>query len=349
MPNIADAIYNLVLEAFSEENIYAKIYPLWLSFSEVDSASVSSVADTLGNVITSYFFDAEKLAPKLEPFVETLRSTSNVKIPALAQDIIDDVLIPIVDTLNANFPALELNPDWESIKPILSSALTVIKSSIGDQSNAEAATSLAESIIGVMDGIITKGVESAIFKLQSIPATQASQVIAAWLNNIVVMAEPEVVVFLEGKLNELIALFNAEDVAEKLANAINSKLLDVFSYYNIYELVLPLMEKLGAINIEAAAQEIVDWLSELGIIKDNVSEEQVLEILNEIISELIGNINVDEVSQKLVDAILESNVVSNIDGAILNLLIKFKTYQLLNYLQNDLNAIDKVELKIIRK
>ena len=287
--------------------------------------------------------------PKLEPFVETLRSTSTVKIPALAQDIIDDVLIPIVDTLNANFPALELNPDWESIKPILSSALTVIKSSIGDQTNAEAATSLAESIIGVMDGIITKGLESAIFKLQSIPAEQASQVIAAWLNNIVVMAEPDVVDFLEGKLNELIALFNAEDVAEKLANAINSKLLDVFSYDNIYELVLPLMEKLGAINIEAAAQEIVDWLSEAGIIKDNISEEQVLEILNEIISELIGNINDDEVSQKLVDAILESNVVSNIDGAILNLLIKFKSYQLLNYIQNDLNAIDKVEFRIIRK
>ena len=349
VPVIAEVIYGVIANKFSEENIYNKIYPIWTSFSQVDSITIALLADTLGSVITNHFFDAENLAASLVPFMETLRTTSTLQIPALAQDIIDNMLIPLVDNLNATFPGIEIDPDWNSVKQILSSALTVIKSTLTNQTNEEAAAALAENIIVIMDSIITNGIESAIFNLQDIPADQASQVIAAWVANLVEVAEPQIVAFLEQKLNELADLFNAEDVAENLSALIHNKILEIFSTENIYNLVLPVMEQLSEINIEAAAQKITDWLIDLELIKDNVSEEQVLDALAVIISQLISNINVDEASQKLVDQILQSGIVENIDGSVLKQLIEFKTYEFLIELQKEINSIDKIEIRIVLK
>ena len=349
VPVIAEVIYGVIANKFSEENIYNKIYSIWTSFSQVDSTTIALLADTLGSVITNHFFDAENLAASLVPFIETLRTTSTLQIPALAQDIIDNMLIPLVDNLNATFPGIELDPDWNGVKQILTSALTVIKSTLTNQTNEEAAAALAENIIVIMDSIITNGIESAIFNLQDIPADQASQVIAAWVANLVEVAEPQIVAFLEQKLNELADLFNAEDVAENLSALIHNKILEIFSTENIYNLVLPVMEQLSEINIEAAAQKITDWLIDLELIKDNVSEEQVLDALTVIISQLISNINVDEASQKLVDQILQSGIVENIDGSVLKQLIEFKTYEFLIELQKEINSIDKIEIRIVLK
>ena len=349
VPVVAEAIYGVIGNAFSEENIYNKIYPVWIGFSEVDSSVIVELGDTLGSVISEHFFDAEALATSLEPFIATLRSTSSLKIPALAQDIIDNVLIPLVDSINASFPGMELDPDWESIKPILTSALTVIKTSIGDQTDAEAAASLAESVIGIMNSVISKGIQAAIFHLQDIPADQASQVIAAWISNLVDVAEPQIVAFLEGKLNDLASLFNAEEVAEELSAKIHDKVLEVFSTENIYQLILPLMERLSEINVEAAAGVITDWLFDLDLIKDNISEEEVVDAIAGMITELIGTINVDEASQKLVDLILQSEIVNSIDGKVLKQLLEIKIYELLIELGNELNAIEKIELSIMVK
>jgi hypothetical protein len=349
VPAISDAIYKAITKVFSEENIYNKIYPIWIRFSEVDSIKIGAVADTLGTVITNYFFNADSMAPLLEPFIVKLRSTPTTKIPALAQEIIDTQLKPPVDSINANFPGLELNPDWNSVKTILTSALTAIKSSISDKTDAEAAADMAGTIISIMDLIITKGVESAILYLQDIPAEQASQVIAAWINNLVVMAEPEIVAFLEGKLTGLADMFSAEDTAEEISTKIHNKILEKFSAENIYNLILPLMQRLSEMNVEAAAGKIADWLTDLDFIKDNVSEEQVLDALTEIISGLIGNINVDQITQKLVDLILQSNIIQNIDGKVLKQLLEIKTYEFLIELGKEINAIDNIEVSIVIK
>ena len=347
VPVMAEAIYGVFTRAFSEENIYNKIYPIWIGFSQVDSSRIAEIADSLGTVLTEHFFDEEILAASLEPFIAILRSTPTAKIPALAQDIIDQVLIPLVDSINDSFPGLDLDPDWNSIKPVLTSALTVIKSSIGDQTDAEAAANLAEGIIGVMDLVISKGVETAIFRLQDIPADQASQVIAAWISNLVELAEPQIVAALEEKLNELADLFNAEELAEELSAKIHDKVLEIFSSENIYKLLLPVMERLSEINVEEAAQVITDWLLDLDLIKDNITEEEVLDALTGIIAGLIGEINVDQATQKLVDLILQSEITDHIDGDVLKRLIELKTYELLIKFGNDLNAIDTIELSIM--
>jgi hypothetical protein len=349
VPVLSEAIYGFIANNFSGEEIYNKIYPIWTEFAQADSSAIVELGDTLGTVLTDHFFDAESLATSLEPFIQTLRTTPTVQIPALAQDIIDEVLIPLVDSLNATFPGLELEPDWNAIKPVLTSALTAIKSSIGSQTNEEAAAALAESIIGIMDTVISKGVETAIFYLQDIPAEQAAQVIAAWVYNLVLVAEPEIVAFLEEKLNEVVELFNAEEIAEAISIQIHDKITEVFSYENIYNLIYPIIEQLSEINFEAVAQVITDWLIDLDLVGDNITEEQVLAALTDIISELIGSINVDEASQKLVDLILQSGFVQDIDGEILKQLIELKTYELLIYLGKEINAIEKVEISIIRE
>jgi len=347
VPNIAEAIYNVIIRVFSEENIYQKIYPAWIKFSQMDSTDVADLADTLGTAIARTFFDAETLAASLEPFIKTLRSTSTVKLPALAQDIIDEVLIPLVDQINATFPGLDLDPDWADIKQILTSALTVLKSTLDDQTDAEAAADLAENIINIMDYAISKGVEMALLRLQEVPADQAAQVLAAWINNLVEAAEPGILAYLEERLNALADLFNAEAAAEELSVMIHDKLLDVFSADNIYILILPVMERLSDLNVEAVAEKMAGWLS--GLIQENISEDEVLNALTVMIEKLIGSIDVDETSQKLVELLLQSDIVENIDGTVLKRLIEFKTYDFLIEVGKEINAIDKIEIRICKK
>ena len=347
-PALAQAISNVILAVFSEENIYEKIYPIWVNFSEADASTIAPLADTLGTVITNYFIDTADLSTALEPLMQTLRTTPTYQIPALAQDIIDNKLIPLVDTINANFPGLNLNPDWNNVKTLLTSALTVIKSSITNLTNAEAADELSVIIKGIMDEVITKGVEKAIFQLQGIPADQASQVIAAWINNLLTMAQPQIVNYLTVKLNELAELFNAEEVADEIATKIHDKILEVFSASNIYDLILPILENLSEMDEEAVAEKIADWLTDLDLIEDNVSEEDLLAALTTIISDHIGNINVDEATQKIVDAILQSDIVVNMDGNIFKQLFELKIYEFLIEVEKNINAIEKFEVRIIR-
>ncbi len=65
------------------------------------------------------------------------------------------------------------------------------------------------------------------------------------------------------------------------------------------------------------------------------------------ISDLISNnTDVDQITQKLVDMILQSGIVEKIDGKILKQVIEIKTYDLLIKLGKEINAIDTIELSI---
>lgn len=348
VPQLAQAIYNAMASILSEENIYNSIYPVWESFAQVGVDEISSTADSLGSVLTDYFFDESSLATSLEPFIAALRNTSTLQIPALAQSIIDDKLIPLVDSINTRFPGMDIDPDWNNVKTVLTSVLTVIKSSLAGQTDAEAAAALAQSVISLMDGIISNGIESALLQLQDIPADQASQVIAAWVVNLIDVAEPEITDFLNDKLSALADLFSAEETAAELSEQIRNKVLEVFSVSNIYDLILPVMENLSELNVEAVAEKLAEWLTDLGLIEDNISEEQLLSALADIISDLIGEINVDSATQKLVDAILQSNIVNNIDGAVLKQLLELKIYEFLLHVEQQLNAIESIEFSLER-
>jgi hypothetical protein len=346
---ISEAIYSLLTQVFSEENIYNKTYPLWDEFSQVDSTTVVEVSDTLSSVVVNYFMDVDTLTERLIPFISKVEATSSLKLGELAQEIIDSVLVPIVDDINGTFPGLGLEPDWESIQPYITTVLVTIKTALIGSTIEELSGTMANAIISIMDLTIQKGFEKAIFGLQKIPAEQAASVIAAWIVNLVSIAEQPIIDFIEAKLNLITDKFDAIKIAEDLSGLIYNKLIDVLSEENLYQLILPIIEVLNDTDMEKIAELISTWLIDSGVISDNIDKEQVISTLTEILSGIIGNVDPDEATQQLVDLILNSEIVENIDGNILSKIIEIKIYQLLVSVGGDLNAIEQIELEIIKE
>ena len=346
---LAATVYEKITEALSEENLYNRIYPIWEEIAGADSASVIEVADTLAGIVTAHFFDYETLRERMLPFVEEIDQTPTLKLSKLSQEIIDSVLTPAVVDINEAFPGLNLEPNWASTKPIITSVLTAIKAALGSSTVEELAGNLAEALIGVMDLAIQKGFEKAIYSLQQIPPEQAASVISSWITNLVEMAEQPVIDFIEGKLNNVFDQFEAQRAAEELAVLIHSKLLLVFSEENLYKLVMPILEAFQEADLEKIAETIAQWIIELDLISDNITEEQLVAKLAEIIGDMIGNIDPENASQTLVDLILENELVKQLDGKILKQVLETKIYELLYTIAGDLNAIDNIQLTIRQK
>jgi hypothetical protein len=346
---ISEGIYSLLTQVLSEENIYNKIYPLWDEFSQIDSITVVEVSDSLSSAVVNHFMDVDTLTERLIPFISKVDATSSIRLDELAQEIIDSVLIPIVDEINGTFPGLGLEPDWDEIQSSITSVLVVIKAALIGSTVEELSGTMANALISIMDLTIQKGFEKAIFSLQEIPADQVASVIAAWVTNLLGIAEQPIIDFIEAKLNLITDNFDAEKIAEDLSELIYNTLIDVLSEENLYQLILPILEALNDADMEKIAELISKWLIESGVIADNIDKEQVIETLTEILSAIIGNVDPDQVTQQLVDLILNSDIVENIDGKILSKILEIKIYQLLITIGKDVNAIDHIEVELIKK
>lgn len=346
---IADSVYGLIAAALSEENIYNKVYPVWDEFTQADSSSVTEVADTLSSIVTNHFFDKDELTQKLIPFIATVDETSTVHLSRLAQEIIDDVLIPVVDTINATFPGLELSPDWDEIKPYITSVLTAIKAALNTSTIEELSATMANAIIKVMDIATQKAFEAVIFKFQSIPADQVASIVASWVTNLVEMAEQPIIDFVETKLNDIFDAFDAQKVSEELAALIHDTIIELFSEDNLYKVLLPLLEALQDADMEAAAGLISSWIVDLGIISDNIDAEELVMKINEILIQLIGSMEPEIAIEKLVELIQESGVTENIDGSLLTKLLEIKIYDFMYIIARDINAVENIEITLLRK
>lgn len=341
---IANAVYGLIVDKLNYDTIYQKLYPLWEQFTLADSSTIIETSDTLASVVANHFFNVDTLTESLIPFITKVDET--IRLGELAQEIIDSVLIPKVNEINERFPGLELSPDWETVKQYLTGVLTAIKAALGSSTVEELSATLANAVNTVMKSTLQKGFETAIFRLQKIPPDIASSTITAWIINLVEMAEQPVVDFIEEKLNRIFDRFDAEAIAADISEIIYNKIVDVFNEENLYQLILPILESLNEVDMERVARLLSKWLIESGIIQDNISEEQVIAKLTEILSDLIGNINPDETTEKLVELILNSNIVNNIDGKILSKFLELKIYQLLLSIGRNINAIDLIEVSI---
>lgn len=346
---LAAAAYQKIAEALSEENLYERIYPVWEDLIEADTITVKETADTLAGIATARFFDSDTLTDKLIPFVQKIEDTPSLKLSQLAQEIIDSVLIPAVDDINEAFPGLGLEPDWTSVKPLITSLLTAIKAGLGSSTVEELAGSLADGIIGIMDLIIQKGFEKAIYSLQDIPPEQAASVIASWITSLVKMVEQPVVDFIEGKLDAIFDQFEAQKAAEELSTAIHAKVIDLFSEENLYQLFLPILEVLSDADMERIAKVLSRLISEAGLIPEDLNEEQLTEALTGLLGNLIGTIDPDEATEKLLTLLLDNNLVKNLDGKILIQVLETKIYELLYTIAGDVNAIDNIEIIIQKK
>lgn len=346
---IARAIYEKIATELSQENLYSRIYPVWDEFIIADSTTVIETADTLAAIASARFFDADTLTEKLMPFVQKIDETSALKLSALAQEIIDDVLIPAIDQINEAFPGLGLEPEWGTVKPIITSLLTAIKAKLGTATVEELSAELAKGIISIMDVLLQKAFEKAIYSLQQIPADQVASVLASWLTNLIEMVEQPVIDFIEGKLNEIFEKFEADKVTQELSAIIHAKVTDVFSEENLYNLFLPLVEAFQEVDLERIARVISRWIVDTGIMPEDLTEEELIAALTDVISQLIGNVDPDNVTQKLVDLLLDNNLVEALDGKILKQVLETKIYELLGRLAGNVNAIDDIVLVIQSK
>ena len=343
---IAAAVYNKIASELSEENIYNRVYPLWEQLTIADSITVVETADTLAAIATAHFFDADTLSKKLIPFIQKIEDTPTRSLSSLAQEIIDSVLIPTIYQINEAFPGLVLEPNWTSIKPIISSLLTAVKAKLSSTTVEELSADLAYAIIDIMDLVLQKGFEKAIFSLQQIPADQAASVVASWIVNLVEMAEPAVIDFIAGMLDEIFQKFEAEKAAQELSVLIHAKILEVFGEENLYNLFLPLLEAFQEADVERIAHTIANWIIDMGLIPDDLTEEELIAALAEGISKIIGHVDPDNVTQQLVDFLLNNNLVNVLDGRILKQVLEIKIYELLGAVAGNMNAIDGIEIVI---
>lgn len=346
---IAEAVYQLIEAALSEENLYNKILPLWEQLANADSAAIEETSDTLASIVVNHIFDADSLTQHFIPFITKIDETNRTELDQLAREIIDTVLIPAVAEINSRFPGLNLDPDWGSIEDYLTSVLALVKTLLVATPVEELARTIANAVITVMDNALQKGFEAALYRLQSVPSEQAASIIASWVVNLVEMAEESIVEFIEGKLNAILERFDAEKIAQEISAIIYDAIIGLFSEENLYQLILPILEALNNVNMERIAELISSWLIESGIIKDNLDPEEVISRLTDILIVLIGNVNPDNVTQQLVDLILQSDIVQDMDGAILKKLLEFKIYQLLLSIGREVNAIELIEVSIKRK
>ena len=346
---VAAAVYDIIAEKLSEENVYERVYPVWQEFTQVDSTTVGETADTLAGIVASHFFNMDSLTSRLIPTIELVDQTPTFQLGGISEEIIDSVLIPKVEQINARFPDLNLDPDWGTIKPIITSFLTVIKSQLGNQTVEELAESLAIQLIGLMDNLIQKGFEKAIYALQEIPPEQVASVFASWVVNLVEMVEEPVVTIIEAKLNQILEAFEAEQAAWEMAGIIHSKILEVFSEQNLYNLFTPIIEILQDLNMERIAETIAQMITEADLLPGEITEEELVAALTVKLSESIGSIDPNNVTEKLVDLLLSSDLVEQIDGDLLKKVIEFKVYELMNSIGAHINAIDNIEFSLIKK
>jgi len=346
---LSAGIYEKITEALSEENLYNRIYPVWEDLAGADTVKVREAADTLASIVSAHFFAPDTLSEKLIPFVQKIDETSTFKLGQLSQEIIDSVLIPTIADINEAFPALGLDPDWGTIKPVITSVLTALKAALASSTVEELSAQLADSLIGIMDLVLQKGFEKAIYSLQEIPPEQAASVMASWLINLLELVEQPVVDFIEGKLDAIFDLFEAERAAEELSAAIYEKLIEIFSEENLYKLVLPLLEAFQTADLEKIAETIATWIIELDIMSDKITEEQLITALTAIISDMIGTIDPENAAERLVELILESELVDLLDGNLLKRVLESKIYELLYTVGKNMNAINNFEISIQQK
>ena len=348
---IAEEIFKLITSKLSTENIYNKIYPMWESVTNIDTVTVKVVSDSLSKIVTAKFFNSDEFIQELIPFVTKIDDTKTVKLGALSQEIIDNVLIPTTNNINARFANLNLTPDWGKIKPLITSSLTVIKTALKKpnvtiQSMSE---TLAKGIYAIMEKVIQKGFEKAIFRIQEIPANLVAETISIWATGRIEGAQPIINDKLIAKLNMVFDKFKAEDASELIAEIVKNKISTTINEENIYTYVLPVIEKIKQADVEKIAIKLADIITDLEIVSDKIDRNKLEEKLEIIVSNLIGKINTENVTDKLVSLLIENDLVQGLDGSLLKKVLSAKIYNLLIATAHNINAIENVEISIQKK
>ena len=123
-----------------------------------------------------------------------------------------------------------------------------------------------------------------------------------------------------------------------------NKILEIFSEEGLNDLLLPLLEEFQEADVEQIADLIAAWILELDLKPEDLTKEELIAQLSKVISQLIGNMDPENATQALLDLLLENDLIKQLDGRILQTVLKFKIYELYGRVSGSVNAIDGVEI-----
>lgn len=309
---IATLVVDLFFDVFNEDNIQPILVNAWTQFTELDEAQIAEIAGVLTTVIEDLFVNEESISNLILPFTELIDDTSILQMGALATQT-TDAIENLVNTLNAEFPDLNLEPDYVSMQNTIRLAYIAIKPVIAITGPDQAADDVANLIISQF--LNTQNLNNtfiaALQFLQTINPETAGTTLTQWLLSLEGDISQVLYEQIRDLLSPILDNLDPEATALSIAIALNNFISDNVTPEAIQNLITPLLEEIILNNAEVVASYLAELIVNLDIIKENVTEEAIAQAILPILQS-IQDTNVEEVAQNLINAIVDAGVFEDV-------------------------------------
>jgi len=309
---IATLVVDLFFDVFNEDNIQPILVNAWTQFTELDDAQIAEIAGVLTTVIEDLFVNEESISNLILPFTELIDDTSILQMGALATQT-TDAIENLVNTLNAEFPDLNLEPDYVSMQNTIRLAYIAIKPVIAITGPDQAADDVANLIISQF--LNTQNLNNtfiaALQFLQTINPETAGTTLTQWLLSLEGDISQVLYEQIRDLLSPILDNLDPDTTALSIAIALNNFISDNVTPEAIQNLITPLLEEIILNNAEVVASYLAELIVNLDIIKENVTEEAIAQAILPILQS-IQDTNVEEVAQNLINAIVDAGVFEDV-------------------------------------
>ena len=309
---IATLVVDLFFDVFNEDNIQPILVNAWIQFTELDEAQIAEIAGVLTTVIEDLFVNEESISNLILPFTELIDDTSILQMGALATQT-TDAIEDLVNTLNAEFPDLNLEPDYVSMQNTIRLAYIAIKPVIAITGPDQAADDVANLIISQF--LNTQNLNNtfiaALQFLQTINPETAGTTLTQWLLSLEGDISQVLYEQIRDLLSPILDNLDPDATALSIAIALNNFISDNVTPEAIQNLITPLLEEIILNNAEVVASYLAELIVNLDIIKENVTEEAIAQAILPILQS-IQDTNVEEVAQNLINAIVDAGVFEDV-------------------------------------
>ena len=309
---IATLVVDLFFDVFNEDNLQPILVNAWTRFTELDDAQIAEIAGVLTPVIEDLFVNEESISNLILPFTELIDATSILQIGALATQT-TDAIENLVNTLNQEFPDLNLSPDYVSMQNTIRLAYLALKPVIAITGPDQAADEIANLIISQF--LNTENLNNAFIAalqfFQTINPEMAGTALTQWLLSL----EGDISQVLYDQIRDLLSPIldnlDPEATALSIATALNNFISNNITPEGVESLLTPLLEEIIINNAEKVANYLAELIINLDIIQENVTEEAIAQALLPILQS-IQETNVEEVAQNLIKAIVNTGIFEDV-------------------------------------
>ncbi len=309
---IATLVVDLFFDVFNEDNIQPILVNAWTQFTELDEAQIAEIAGVLTTVIEDLFVNEEDISNLILPFTQLIDGTSILQLGALATQT-TDAIENLVNTLNQEFPDLNLSPDYDSMQNTIRLAYIALKPVIAITGPDQAADEIANLIISQF--LNTQNLNNtfiaALQFLQTINPETAGTALTQWLLSLEGDISQVLYEQIRDLLSPILDNLDPEATALSIAIALNNFISENITPEAIENLLTPLLEEIIINNSQAVASYLAELIINLDIIQENVTEEAIAQALLPILQS-IQETNVEEVAQSLINAIVNSGIFEDV-------------------------------------